>query len=226
MASKKLANQVKNPLELEERPSDSILRGLSEETKQWSKGFLDQIIGLGEYASHPTSGDLKPGQELHLGKSKAPAKQESSWADFLFNQNEIPVKQALHKKEAAPGLDYQREIVTMESHMHAKEKAELKQAIKEIQMELQKLVASSSMLQVEFSQVSMSQAPKDPGKYHVNFFQWVLTVIRQARMKVEDAGAWQAAIKGKRKNGFWQRAKKEGTTFLLHHDRNVATQAG
>ena len=93
-------------------------------------------------------------------------------------------------------------------------------------MELQKLVASSSMLQVEFSQVSMSQAPKDPGKYHVNFFQWVLTVIRQARMKVEDAGAWQAAIKGKRKNGFWQRAKKEGTTFLLHHDRNVATQAG
>ncbi len=226
MASKKHTNQVKNPLELEERASDSILRGLSEETKQWSKGFLDQIIGSGEFTSQAQSGDLKPGQELHLGKSKVTVKKDSSWGDFLFGQNEQIVKETTHKQEVAPGMDYNREIATVESRMHAKEKAELRQSIQEIQMELQKLVSSSSMLQVEFSQVSMSQAPKNPGKYHVSFFQWVLTVIRQARMKVEDAGAWQAAIKGKKKNGFWQRAKKEGTTFLLHHDRNVATQAG
>ncbi|HLD02068.1 MAG TPA: DUF5660 family protein, partial [Patescibacteria group bacterium] len=60
-----------------------------------------------------------------------------------------------------------------------------------------------------------------------NFFEWMLSVIRIARMKVEDSGAWMAALSSKKKGkGYWQMFKKHGTTFGMSHERNVSTQTG
>jgi len=162
---------------------------------------------------HPKSGEMRAGQEIKLGKSKDKAQTAEK-------PKRVDVQAA---------MQYHEQFRSTESHLSMKETAEVKRAIEEIKQELQRLVASSKVLQTEFGQVAFAQTPTTPGKYHVNFFQWVLTVIRQARMKVEDAGAWQASMKGKKgKKDFWSRAKSsnEGTSFLLHHDRNVATQAG
>src|SRR3989344_5698474 len=67
----------------------------------------------------------------------------------------------------------------------------------------------------------------NPGKYHVSFFEWVLLLVRQARMKVEDSSAWLGAFKSKKaKKQYWSMFKKHGTTFGLSNERVVSTQTG
>jgi hypothetical protein len=83
------------------------------------------------------------------------------------------------------------------------------------------------VLQIEFKEVAIEQRIVNPGKYHTSFFEWVLSAIRIARMKVEDSGAWLSASKGKKaKKDYWQMFKKHGTTFGLSNERVVATQTG
>lgn len=202
---------------------------VAQEAKNFGKGFLDQIFASSEPKSTmPQSGDLQPGQEYYFGKSHATVKNRPA-TDNRFNNNigSVASKESSKNLDIAAGLQYHEQFRSLRADVSIRETAEIKRAIEEIKIELQRLVSSSQVLQMEFGQTSFAQTPTTPGKYHVNFFQWVLSVIKQARMKVEDAGAWKAALKGKKnKQGFWGRAKKEGTTFLLHHDRNVATQAG
>jgi hypothetical protein len=55
----------------------------------------------------------------------------------------------------------------------------------------------------------------------------MLTVIRGARMKVEDSGAWLSTMQGKKgKKNYWAMFKKHGTSFGMSNERQVATQTG
>ena len=61
----------------------------------------------------------------------------------------------------------------------------------------------------------------------MNFFEWMLAVIRAAREKVEDSNAWLGTVKGKgAQRNYWNMFKKHGTTFGLSGERAVATQVG
>ena len=97
-------------------------------------------------------------------------------------------------------------------------------------IELKRLAASSQELEIEFKDVVMTQNVVKPGKYHQGFFEWVLIVIRNARVRVEDAGAWLSVMHGKKgkkqQQNYWQMFKKHGTTFGLSNERVVATQTG
>ena len=83
-------------------------------------------------------------------------------------------------------------------------------------------------MQVQFAEVTIDQPPAEVGTYHVNFYEWLLSVIKIAREKVEDSSVWLQAINTKKnkKMGYWGMFKKHGTTFGLSHERNVATQTG
>jgi hypothetical protein len=102
--------------------------------------------------------------------------------------------------------------------------------LREIMAEIKKLADSSKALQVQFKAVAVEQYVVKPGKYHKNFFSWLLSVIRAARMKVEDSGAWLSAAKGKhaKKGSYWANAdaKVGGTSFSLSGERNVSNQVG
>ena len=94
-------------------------------------------------------------------------------------------------------------------------------------IEIKKLADSSKELQMQFKEVAVEQHAVTPGKYHKSFFSWLLSIIRNARMKVEDSGAWLAAMHSKKKSReYGAMAKKHGTTFTLNNERNVATQVG
>jgi len=93
--------------------------------------------------------------------------------------------------------------------------------------EIKKLADSSKELQMQFKEVAVEQHSKAPGKYHKSFFSWLLTVIRTARMKVEDSQSWLAALQSKKKSReYGAMAKKQGTSFTLNNERTVATQVG
>lgn len=179
--------------------------------------FWDQLFG--ETVSHKkrTKGDLSEGQELDL-TSLSSYKGQKEYS----KQAEKPAR-----LDIEPGIDYRREILHGEKRIAHEDAQEIKIKIQEIIIELKKLVGASQELQVTFKEAVVEQRIENPGVYHKNFFDWLLGAIRQARLKVEDSGAWLNALKSKKKGKqYWSMFKKHGTTFGLSGERTVATQTG
>ena len=126
-----------------------------------------------------------------------------------------------------PAIDYAREIMQGERNIRAKESHEVKIRIQEIQIELKKITKTSRELEVEFKDVVMETLPVNPGKFHLNFFEWVLSQLRRARMRIEDSAHWTSVLKSKKsQRQYWSLFKKHGTSFGLSGERIVATQTG
>jgi len=174
--------------------------------KQW-----EQFLGINKKGSRESSGDLIEGEELNLSL--------------------LSTKQALEQKETKldiePGIDYRRELLHGYRKITQENTQEISKKIQEIIVELKRLTVSSKELQIEFKEVAIEQRVVNPGKYHASFFEWVLSAIKLARMKVEDSGAWLSVSKSKKaKREYWTMFKKHGTTFGLSNERVVATQTG
>ena len=185
---------------------------------------IEQLLGIGggvgeagtalgekkqEYHAG-TSGDLLEGQELNfkdLHGKNSPAGEE--------------------KANIEPGINYRNEILHGEKRAANLQNQELKNQLQEIAIEIKKLTNSSKELQTQFKDVAIIEHTVTPGKYHKSFFTWMLSMIQTARTKVEDSGAWLAALHSKKKSReYGAMAKKHGTTFSLSNERVVATQVG
>jgi hypothetical protein len=181
---------------------------------------LDDLLGLSTHQEQPRNAQEKvmiEGQEVILSKSqeeKARAQEE---------EREEPQIEA--------GIDYlknySREISQVAERAVNRENQELEMQLREIMAEIKKLADSSKELQAQFKSVAVEQYVVTPGKYHKNFFSWLLSMIRSARARVEDSGAWLAAMHSKKKSReYGAMAKKQGTSFTLNNERTVATQVG
>ncbi len=117
------------------------------------------------------------------------------------------------------------------SHARNRENEEV---LKESQVILSKLKEQINILEKsekglvsEISKVKVEQMPAKAGIYYLRFLEWLITVVRELRMKVEDGKAWlQTFNQRKKKVGYWKMYKKHGTTFGLSHERTLATQTG
>ena len=145
----------------------------------------DEYLGLVDKQEKQKmhAGDLAEGQELNLKDLKRENSKVSE---------EKPHKEA--------GIDYVGETVHAEKRVQQKENQELKNQLQEIAIEIKKLADSSKELQLQFKEVAIEQHVVSPGKYHKSFFTWMLSMIRIARRKVEDSGAWLAAMHSKKKS--------------------------
>ena len=176
--------------------------------KQSVNELWEQLLRTGskEGKSHK-AGDLEEGQELHLGKRKKNEQKEH--------------------RNAAPALDYHREIVETQTRATREGQQIIQSKIHEILAELKKISETSTEIAMEFKEVTIEQRIENPGEYHISFFQWMLTVVQSARAKIEDSGAWLAVMKSKKsQRNYWTMFKKHGTTFGLSNERVVATQTG
>ena len=188
---------------------------LADEASQSGRALLEQILGI-----HPKEDS---NQEPH---------KNVEIFHFQKHKNATSEKPRAHaektpRRHAEAAIDYHREIVKGREKASKGEMREMRQNIEQIKIELSKLVASSQGLKLEFAQVSVEQPTQNVGQYHLNFFEWMLAVIRSARQKVEDSGAWLGAVKGKgAKRNYWGMFKKHGTMFGLSGERAVATQVG
>jgi len=152
------------------------------------------------------SGDLREGEEL----------------DLVIKTEWAKVEPALNYMDS-----YRNDVLHFEERGTREENRELKAKIEEIKTELIKLSESSSELEVEFKDIAIQTLPQNPGKYHLNFFEWVLVTIRNARMRIEDSAAWVSVVSGKKnKKNYWNLAKQHGTSFSLSGERVVAQQTG
>jgi len=206
--------------------SDHAKKGVKTESEESAKELFSQLFGLGK-KSHESGTKHAEAQE--------PAQNTNGHIE-IFNANllkpseKAPVhadKAPKHNKEAA--IDYHgqftKEIIHHREKASGQEKHEMRRNIEQIKTELAKLVSSSEMLKMDFAEVAVEQTV-NVGQYQLTFFEWMLTVIRAAREKVEDSGAWLNTVKGKKDKGYWGMFKKHGTTFGLSGERSVATSVG
>lgn len=218
---------VKNGLEtvLDRGDATGIARGVGKSLVQdlaldGGKDFLS-FLGL----------DLSTGKDQTTSKSKNTHEElsaEHGSIDIVnFKQQRIEQKAERTMLNVEAAIDYHRDIVRTSEKVSKQELSAMNNQIQEILSELRSLIGSSRELSVEFAEISMEQAPTNLGVYHKNFFEWMLTMIRQAKQKVEDSAAWLGASKGKAgKKGYWGMFKKHGTSFAMSNERNVATQVG
>lgn len=197
-----------NPVEKLNKVGSAVANYTKEETKVNMKKFWEQLLGTGEYSNAaPQSGDMKAGEAISFQNNK---------------------KQEQLAQEAKPAIraayDYAGEVLRV-GETNKEEARALQARLNEILNELQRLAAASVVLEKEVVEAT-GQAIVNPGKYHLNFFEWLLIEIQQARMQVEDASAWLATVtsKGGKKKNYWNMYKKHGTKFGLSGERSVSTQ--
>lgn len=196
-AKAKTHNSAVSPERLKEpvtKAAQEVKKAAVGEASESGKTFLRQLLGL-ELGGAPKSEQAKQKQEAE--------KPHTGGVIELFNA--LTHTQSAEKKpssEKAPrieaAMNYSGEIRRSSERAAKSETREMSQEIQAIKAELNNLLASSKVLQMEFATVSLEQAPVNAGEYHKNFLDWMLIVIRQARQKVEDSGAWLNVVKGKR----------------------------
>ena len=176
--------------------SKAVAKTAANEASESGKTFIEQLLGL-----NIKSKDKEP---KHADGASSEQKVSSGLEVidlFIFDKAKINASEKKDHKEKAPrieaAINYGAEIARSSERAAKSETHQMNQNIKEIQHELKQLLQSSKVLQMEFAEVAVEQAPVDAGQYHMNFFEWMLATIRQARHKVEDSGAWLNTVKGK-----------------------------
>lgn len=104
---------------------------------------------------------------------------------------------------------------------------EIKAVLQEIKKEIFLLEKKQKMVIAEASKLTVAEIPEKPGIYHVRFFEWILSILRDLHKKISESATWLSALNTKKKRkGYWGMFKKHGTKFGLSGERTVATQSG
>jgi hypothetical protein len=200
---------------------------LADEASQSSKTFLEQLLGLNLTSKkEPIKADQQKEETSKTDTTVVEVFNHLLHRQSAGEQSKNHSEKKVHPRAEA-AIDYHRDIVKSRERASKGDLREVQRSIEEIKVELSKLVATSQVLKLEFAEVSVEQSNQNVGQYHLTFFEWMIAVIRSARQKVEDSGAWLNTIKGKgNKKSYWGMFKKHGTTFGLSGERAVATQVG
>jgi hypothetical protein len=155
------------------------------------------------------------------------AAKEASMAGDLQEGEEINLARKEKKIEIEPGIDYKEEVLHFERKTMQAEQGQVNQRVEQIMVELKSLSKSVKQLEVQVKDVNLTMTPATPGKYHETFFEYLLAVLKNARIRIEDSSNWLNAITKKAsRRGYWAMAKKSGTSYTLSGERVVAQQVG
>lgn len=215
--SKALNSFDVNSIESVKSIGSSMSKAVSEEIVRDTKNSWEMLLGIGSFAK--TEGEMQEGEEVDLSaKQKAEEKKKE--------KTELAEKNA-KLKNIETGINYTAEIIHAERRITQKTNREIKMTVQEILVELSKIKSTSKEIEREIKDVDTLRLPENPGKYHISFFEWVLAIVRTARMKIEDSKMWMSQMSTKSaKKTHWTQNKKKGTQFGLSGERIVATQTG
>ncbi len=155
---------------------------------------------------------LKKGEEVSLKKKKEAEKHE---------------EKAEKPKVTSEFMEYKREVINAERVGETRTEMQMRQSVDEIRMEIQKLIKTSKVVEQTVKDATADKSPVKPGKYHINFFEFVLSVLRDATRKLEDTASYGSVFTSKKQQSkYWGSYQKHGTSFGLSGERTVATQTG
>lgn len=140
--------------------------------------------------------------------------------ELQLKKAETQVKRLEHQFHQKVVLE-SKEIYNRQNQAEAQKIAELVTLLRQEAKGIQNQAAS---LNGELGLVSTEQITAKPGTYHVNFFRWVLQMLKDIKADIIKSRTWLSAFNSKKnKKGYWGMFKKHGTSFSMSAERNVAT---
>ena len=155
-----------NQIEAIRDSGSSIVKTVNEEIKRDAHLAWEMALGLGKFEAK-RGGEMQQGEEIILAKK----------------QEELEEKAKLRDVEG--GFNYKAEILYAERRVVQETNREIKLTVREILTELAKIKSLSKEVELQFRSVDTIKVPENPGKYHLNFFEWVLSVVRNARVRIK-----------------------------------------
>ena len=186
---------VDNPFESLKNVGEGITDTIKESSQEAVKDMWAQIFGVDRYAA-------KQGGVLEKGKPQ-----------------EIKPKEKQSASEAP--MSYIKEIREAGKQGMSQEAHEIRQQVQAIMYELQRLATASKQIEKTVA-AAVGTGVVNPGKYHVNFFEWMFAVVKDARKRVENAGAWLHTTK--KKKGLFVAGMKKNMSQLMSGERSVSNQ--
>jgi hypothetical protein len=195
------------------------------------EAIRDSGLGVAKATASALKGeaeeDISRAWKQLLGLSEAKTDTKSNESHDLREGEEFVLPKRENKVNIAPAIDYVSEILHAERRISSEDSRNLNAKIEQLRIEITKLAKSSSELEVVVKDISIESVGPNPGKYHLNFFEWVLATIQAARIRIEDSANWLSSVSTKsQKKGFWNSVKKHGTSYMLSGERAVAQQVG
>ena len=173
-------------------------------------------------------------------------KQQASYNNTLSQQVKNLVNpgsmidQLFGKKTSSENSPYQEKQATRNSksetlifshgERHADQmiKHETSQLLKQLKEQVSLLEQSEKALSGEIAKIKVAQIPSEGGIYYIRFFEWMIGLVKQLRMKVNEGRIWLQTFNQKKKKrlGYWKMYKKHGTSFGMSQERGLSTQTG
>lgn len=206
---------------------------------QRKAGFSEESIEAKRHAASEASSepeDLRSlWKDLFVDPAKDTAKGIGSQMEILFGiqsaelkeGQEVDLKKSEKPQVAEAHMEYFREVKNADVISENREGHQINQQIEKLRIELKKLTSASKLVERAVKDAAAEQAPVKAGKYHLRFFEFVISVVKDATRKLEDAASFGALFTSKkRQRQYWNMYKKHGTTFGLSGERTTATQTG
>jgi len=150
----------------------------------------------------------------------------------LHEDHEIKLGENSEFSEAKKSISaehqaYFREVMSAPIRKTHEETQQLKAQIEEIRIEIEKLKDASVEMEKVFIEVSSQETPEKPGKYHLNFYEWVFITIRNAREKMDEVNTLGSIVNTRKKEKqYMAMSKKHGTSFTQNSERALTRQTG
>lgn len=114
-----------------------------------------------------------------------------------------------------------------EQSLTRKRETEIKEQIKQIQIEIKQLAKAAGDFAAEV-EIATMQATVNPGKYHEHFFARLKITIALLRKRVNDSQAWLSEHnrRSQKQGYYWSQVKKSGTSYMLSSERYMVTSTG
>lgn len=165
-------------------------------------------------------------KQIGLKEQKQPLSGEIN----LLTKEE-KTSQKTEQKESADKARQLRAVQTQEREIYSAKQKQLEQQIgkvmQELKAEVAKLQAQTSELTGEVKSITVESMPAKVGAYHLNYFEWVISMLRDLRKKVSESRHWLALWNQKKKQkGYWAMFKKHGTSFAMSEERAIASANG
>lgn len=166
--------------------------------------FFRQLLGTPKPEKH--SGEINPGESVEL--------------------NNIYSGQRESEEKLQTQIRLERNLSQEQNSLTEKKMNELRIQLHALTQEIYELAKITQNLGQEV-EVAAMQAPANPGIYHLNFFEKLLSFIRNFRKNIQSAEVWLTATNDRaEKKNFWSSFKKQGTKFYLSSEHYLQRSAG
>ncbi len=205
--TKKKQADIKNPLEI-----------ASELGKDFADKGIDLLTGVAQTATEQiglTPRKTAPMTEISLGKQAQTLEMRAQKAE----EKVAKLEQKFHS-------DIMRNSQEVYNFQKQQEMQKIQQLVQNLAVEVKNIQNQAAALSGDVKNVTVEQVPT-PDKYHLNFFEWVLIMLRDIKKDIVKSRTWLHAFNSKKKKkGYWAMFKKHGTSFAMSDERGIATAAG